>query len=168
MIVFDAIGGFVGALWDKLVGFKDQLVGLAKTIFSPLLSGFKSIVNSIIGIWNGLDFGFHVTVPDIPGLPHRGESFGVDDIFPDIPYLAKGGIVNSPTLAMIGEAGPEAVVPLSRAGGAGIGGVTVQAGAIQISIGSLDGMGRTDIQAIVDQAFQKSMTQLARDIRTRR
>jgi hypothetical protein len=31
-----------------------------------------------------------------------------------IPMMAQGGIVNSPTLAMIGEAGPEAVVPLSR------------------------------------------------------
>jgi SLT domain-containing protein len=28
--------------------------------------------------------------------------------------MASGGIVNSPTLAMIGEAGPEAVIPLSR------------------------------------------------------
>lgn len=31
-----------------------------------------------------------------------------------IPGMAKGGIVNSPTLAMIGEQGPEAVVPLSN------------------------------------------------------
>jgi len=30
-----------------------------------------------------------------------------------IPKMAKGGIVTSPTLALIGEAGPEAVVPLS-------------------------------------------------------
>ena len=35
---------------------------------------------------------------------------------PDIPFLAKGGIVTSPTLAMIGEAGPEAVVPLNQMG----------------------------------------------------
>jgi len=31
-----------------------------------------------------------------------------------IPALAKGGIVNRPTLAMIGEDGPEAVVPLNK------------------------------------------------------
>jgi hypothetical protein len=38
-----------------------------------------------------------------------------------IPALAEGGIVNKPTLALIGEAGPEAVVPLSKmnAGGGG-------------------------------------------------
>lgn len=32
----------------------------------------------------------------------------------EIPALAKGGVVNAPTLALIGEAGPEAVIPLSR------------------------------------------------------
>jgi hypothetical protein len=36
-----------------------------------------------------------------------------------IPMMAAGGIVNKPTLAMIGEAGPEAVVPLSRMGKTG-------------------------------------------------
>jgi hypothetical protein len=39
---------------------------------------------------------------------------------PEIPKLAKGGIVDRPTLAMLGEAGPEAVVPLGRGGGAGM------------------------------------------------
>jgi hypothetical protein len=43
----------------------------------------------------------------VPGL--GGKGFDV----PEIPMLADGGIVNSPTLALIGEAGPEAVVPLS-------------------------------------------------------
>jgi len=36
---------------------------------------------------------------------------------PTIPNLAKGGIVTKPTLAMIGEKGPEAVVPLGRGAG---------------------------------------------------
>ena len=38
---------------------------------------------------------------------------------PDIPLLAAGGIVNSPTMAIVGEAGPEAVIPLSQLNGAG-------------------------------------------------
>ncbi len=41
----------------------------------------------------------------------------------NVPKLAHGGIVTRPTLAMIGEAGPEAVVPLGRGGGIG-GGTT--------------------------------------------
>ena len=36
-----------------------------------------------------------------------------------IPKFASGGIVNSPTLAMVGEAGPEAIVPLSKMGSMG-------------------------------------------------
>jgi hypothetical protein len=40
-----------------------------------------------------------------------------------IPGLAAGGIVTQPTLAMIGEGGPEAVIPLDRMGGGG--GITV-------------------------------------------
>lgn len=44
--------------------------------------------------------------------------------------LAKGGIVLGPTNALIGEAGPEAVVPLSKAGnfGGGVYNITVNAG----------------------------------------
>jgi hypothetical protein len=36
-----------------------------------------------------------------------------------IPMMAAGGVVNSPTLAMIGEAGPEAVIPLNRSNAMG-------------------------------------------------
>ena len=42
--------------------------------------------------------------------------------------MAKGGIVTRPTLAMIGEAGPEAVIPLGRGGGMGSLSVTVNIG----------------------------------------
>jgi SLT domain-containing protein len=38
--------------------------------------------------------------------------------------MATGGIVTSPTFALIGEAGPEAVIPLSKMGSMG-GGITV-------------------------------------------
>ena len=34
-----------------------------------------------------------------------------------IPHLASGGIITSPTLALIGESGPEAVVPLGSGRG---------------------------------------------------
>jgi hypothetical protein len=37
-----------------------------------------------------------------------------------VPALAKGGIVKSPTVALIGEKGPEAVVPLSGSGRGGL------------------------------------------------
>lgn len=40
--------------------------------------------------------------------------------------LAEGGIVTGPTLAMIGEHGPEAVIPLDKAGALGAAGVTIK------------------------------------------
>jgi hypothetical protein len=49
----------------------------------------------------------------------------VSTISSSIPKMADGGIVTGPTLAMIGEAGPEAVIPLSQMGRMGGGGVTV-------------------------------------------
>ena len=59
-------------------------------------------INSFITKLNdGLAFSFFGIDIDPPDIPH-------------IPRLAKGGIVNQPTLAMIGEAGPEAVVPLNN------------------------------------------------------
>jgi hypothetical protein len=42
-----------------------------------------------------------------------------------IPAMATGGIVTGPTLALIGEAGPEAVVPLDRMGSMGGNNVTI-------------------------------------------
>ena len=42
-----------------------------------------------------------------------------------IPRLADGGIVTGPTLALIGEAGPEAVIPLNRGGGMGGNNITI-------------------------------------------
>ena len=55
----------------------------------------------------------------MPGL--GGKGFDV----PNIPMLAEGGIVTSATLAMIGERGPEAVIPLDRMGQMGGNNVTI-------------------------------------------
>ena len=58
-------------------------------------------------------------------MHYGGASVSVDA--PDIasiPRLAAGGIVTDPTLAALGESGPEAVIPLSRLNRAG-GGVSV-------------------------------------------
>ena len=68
-------------------------------------------------MWNNTIGKLSFTVPSwVPGI--GGKGFDV----PDIPMLAEGGIVNSATLAMIGERGPEAVIPLSRLGSMGFGG----------------------------------------------
>lgn len=56
------------------------------------------------------------------------DSFG-NTIFGDITPFANGGIVNRPTLGLVGEAGPEAIIPLNKAGSMGATyNITVNAG----------------------------------------
>lgn len=102
-----------------IAGVKHKIDTIARGLWTGLVNSFKGAINILIGAWNALDFGIHVHLPDwIPGI--GGKGFDVADVIPDIPYLAKGGIVTRPTLAVIGEAGPEAVVPLGRGGSAGM------------------------------------------------
>jgi hypothetical protein len=79
-------------------------------IINPLLTINDLIVKVITGL--GRLSGINSIIGGVGGLIGK------------IPGLADGGIVTGPTLAMIGEAGPEAVVPLDRMRGFG-GGVTV-------------------------------------------
>ena len=88
--------------------------------FNLMLTVFKTIFNGIATIWNNTIGKFSFTVPSwVPGIGGKGFSM------PDIPMLANGGIVTGgATLAMIGERGPEAVIPLDRMGEFGMGGGT--------------------------------------------
>jgi hypothetical protein len=109
---------FIQSTYNRFIDFRDDVRDLASGIFSPIVNAMKGALNTIIGYWNRLDFRVSFTVPDwVPVI--GGNSWSSPDLFPDIPYLAKGGIVTKPTLAMIGEAGPEAVIPLSKAGSMG-------------------------------------------------
>ena len=81
---------------------------------------FKTLFNGIAKLWNNTIGKLSFKVPDwVPKF--GGKGFDV----PDIPMLAEGGIVTGPTLAMIGERGPEAVIPLDRYNGGGGGNVTI-------------------------------------------
>ena len=120
--VIDVIKGYFDGLVEALQGAWDIIVGLFTGDTEKIKEGFKGIVNGILTMFNGLikavnRIGF--TLPDWLG----GKSFSLN--IPEIPKLAEGGIVNRPTLAMIGEAGPEAVVPLNKASGGLGGGVVV-------------------------------------------
>lgn len=72
-----------------------------------------------------------------------------------LPGFAEGGIVTTPTLAMVGERGPEAIVPLNRGGGGGghtTISVTVDArGASFPSRASMDELGKRAADAIAQR-----------------
>jgi hypothetical protein len=98
--------------------FVDRLRGGLSSLGSMLASAVKAPINAVIRAWNGVgipSFGVHIPIPGAPDINFNTPSVSL----PDIPQLAQGGIVDRPTLALIGEAGPEAVVPLSsgRMGG---------------------------------------------------
>lgn len=104
--------------WNGIISFfrgvPGKISSIGASMWNGLRDGFKTVVNWIIGAWNSLHFG----IPSI-NLGPLGSIGGFDVGVPQIPYLARGGIVTRPTVAMIGEAGPEAVIPLDRAGGVG-------------------------------------------------
>jgi len=110
---------------DALVGTFRSVKGTILSIWDGMVTGIKGAINSVIGSINGFIRSINsirISVPgvDIPLVGRVGGfSVGMPQI-PEIPSLAKGGIVNRPTLAMLGESGPEAVVPLGRGRGAGM------------------------------------------------
>jgi hypothetical protein len=115
-----ALGALLVAAYKKFEPFKtvvDAVFGAIKfwisNVIIPevqlLLTVFKTVFNGIATIWNNTIGKLKFTIPSwVPGI--GGKGFDV----PDIPMLAQGGIVTSPTLALIGEAGAEAVVPLDK------------------------------------------------------
>jgi hypothetical protein len=67
----------------------------------------------------------------------RRFALDVDFVMSGIPALAAGGVVTSPTVALIGEAGPEAVVPLNKMGQMGNVTINVNGGDPQAVVDAL-------------------------------
>ena len=108
---FDGVRKVVDTVFHAMVDGAKFVVDGITTYFEAVFNVYKSLFNGIAKLWNStvgkLSFNIPSWVPVI-----GGKGFSV----PQIPMLANGGIVTGPTLAMIGEAGPEAVVPLNRGG----------------------------------------------------
>jgi len=119
--------------WGIIGGFSDAIIWL-----------LKGAVNIFIGILNFI--GERLPVLTVPDWSPIGGGSTWDMGF-HIEPLAKGGIVTAPTLALIGEAGPEAVVPLD--GKHGVGGMTNN---INVSI---------DVSGVTDRSDKRA---LAREI----
>lgn len=123
-----ALGAALVTAYNKFEAFKNIVDTVFKAmkwwienvsipLAKALLDIFKTVFNGIASAWNNTVGKLSFKIPSfVPGI--GGKGFDV----PNIPMLAQGGIVTSATLAVIGEAGPEAVVPLSRAGEFGMGG----------------------------------------------
>lgn len=110
-VIFMGLANFIGGVFSG--NWKRAWLGI-KQIFEGVVSGlgaiFKAPLNFIIdGINKFLSGIGKIKIPDwVPGVGGKGFSI------PKIPRLAKGGIVSASTIANIGEAGTEAVIPLQR------------------------------------------------------
>ncbi len=120
----------------KLVsGFADIGVAMGR----GLVNGIISLVNLLVRELNDL-LEFTIPVPFGPDI-----KVNAPDI-PQIPKLAQGGLVMGPQVALIGEAGPELVVPLDKVGRMG-GGNTYQI-TVQTGVGDPREIGREIVDAI--------------------
>jgi len=134
--VIGIVGTIVGVISDLITGITKVLTGVVnfitgvftlnwkkawdgvKSIFDgiwdALFGSVKGIINTIIDVLNSFIAGINkigFDVPDwVPVIGGKKWGFNIKKI----PKLAQGGIVDSPTYAMIGEAGKEAVMPLER------------------------------------------------------
>jgi phage-related protein len=170
VFTFGLIGEGIGMGLNALKELVINVLGVIRTTFSTIFGtiynivtdifrrigeavrgAFVSVINFIVGkinavvnVINSLIRGFNrLPGPDVPTIPN-------------IPALAKGGIVTGPTVALIGEAGPEAVVPLSgpyqpdflkeSSGGAQVTNINIQVEAGLVS--SPDQVGQQIIEAI--------------------
>lgn len=143
--VWDSMKTSAFSIWDsiktKITGIAsgikktvsetfEKLKTSVSSVFDGVVSTFKTPLNAVIGAFNGIirvvngviskinSISFKITVPDwIPGIGGSWWGFSGFNIpsVSSIPYLASGGLITAPTLAVMGEAfKQEAVLPLEN------------------------------------------------------
>lgn len=108
-LVATAVGVLITAftlLWQNCEGFRNFFIKM----WEGIVSAVKIAVNGMIGFFNKIIGAINKIGEGLSFISGGALGFSLGKI----PYLAKGGVVDRPTLAMIGEAGKEAVMPLER------------------------------------------------------
>jgi hypothetical protein len=119
VVAYKRFEGFRKIVDAVFSGIKFWITNVTIPAFELMLAVVKTIFNGIAKLWNNTFGKLSFKAPSWVPFGLGGKGFDV----PNIPLLAQGGIVTSPTLAMIGEGnGPEAVIPLNRMGEFGMGG----------------------------------------------
>jgi hypothetical protein len=120
LIWWDTVKFVFGAIKSGFGELKD----LGVKIFDGIGGAFKGVINAVIaGLEGGLNFaikGLNIILDGIDKAAGPWVNFGeIPNV--KLPRLAEGGITTGPTIAMIGEKGPEAIIPLDRLGSMGQG-----------------------------------------------
>lgn len=111
---FSSIGSFFSGIWNTV---QSIFVNAGQAVGDAVGGAFRGAVNAVLRTIENIVNGFIDMINDVIGVINAlpGVSLGyIGNVY--LPRLARGGIVDSPTVAMIGEAGKEAVVPLENTG----------------------------------------------------
>ena len=112
---FSSIGSFFSGIWNTV---QSIFVNAGQAVGDAVGGAFRGAVNAVLGTIENIVNGFIDMINDaisvINSLPLPFSLGYIGGVY--LPRLARGGIVDSPTVAMIGEAGKEAVVPLENTG----------------------------------------------------
>lgn len=113
---WQAVNSGANAAWNGIVATIRIAVNTAIGFMNRLLSGAAAMVNGMIDVLNR----FKIDVPeDVPLVGGTSFGFALDHVSaPQIPMLARGGVIRQPTLAMMGEysgaaSNPEIAAPQS-------------------------------------------------------
>jgi hypothetical protein len=134
---FEGFRNIVDSVFKFIGNAVSGSIDLIKSYFTGVLGFYKAMFNGIASLWNNTFGKLSFRIPSfVPGI--GGKGFDV----PNIPMLAEGGIISQATLAVVGESGPEAVIPLDRMGEFGMGGgggvtINVQGGDPQAVVDAL-------------------------------
>lgn len=146
-----------GSVWQRVQDSFAQIFGGLSGLIKAPINSVIGLVNDALSKLNGLS----IELPTMLG----GGTVGFN--IPEIPQLADGGVVSSPTLAMIGEGRePEAVMPLSKLDAATSSSSTVVnfSPVINVTGGSADTY--ADVKRALDEgrrSFEREFDQLMRN-----
>ena len=109
--VYDGLVDTLSQIGQALRSPFEAAANMIRGIVNGVLNGIGGAVGSVVNAINSIIRGANnalakLKLPLIPLLPT-----------PDIPQFAKGGMVTGPTLGLVGEAGPEYIVPARKAQG---------------------------------------------------
>mgnify|MGYP005992981841 CR=1 FL=1 len=109
--VYDGLVNTLSQIGAALKAPFEAAANMIRGIVNGILNGIGNAVGSVVNAINNVIRGANnalaqLKLPQIPFLP-----------MPDIPQFAKGGMVTGPTLGLVGEAGPEYIVPARKAQG---------------------------------------------------
>ena len=127
---FSSIGSFFSGVWDTV---KSIFINAGQMVGDAVGGAFSSAVNAVLGTIENIVNGFIGMINGVIGIINMLPGVSLGEIgYVNLPRLARGGIVDSPTVAMIGEAGKEVVMPLENTGflqtmGRVVGGAVVNA-----------------------------------------